>query len=88
MYSIPGNHGCHNNHGGVEWGAVALNFIFLSRESSSGNVPSTQATALFQESELSQTDLMSDEIVGESQAMDDDKSLSCDDGDYNGLLYN
>ena len=76
------------NHGGVEWGAVALSFIFLSRESSPGNVPSMQATALFQERGLSQTDLMSDEIVGESQAMDDDKSLSCDDGDYNGMLYN
>ena len=46
-----------------------------------------QATAMFQESGLSQTDLMSDEVVGESQAMDDDKSLICDDDDYNGLLY-
>ena len=43
-----------------------------------------QATAMSQESVLSQTDLISDKVVGESQFIDDD---SCDDEDYNGLLY-
>jgi hypothetical protein len=45
---------------------------------------------MFQESGQYQTDLMSDEVMGDresTQAMDDDKSPSCgDDDDYNGLL--
>ena len=48
------------------------------------------AAATFQESGQSQTDLLSDEVMGgreSTQAMDDDKSPSCgDDDDYNGLL--
>ena len=49
---------------------------------------SMQAAAVVQESGQSQTDLMSDYITGgwESQAIDDNKSLTCDDDDYNGLL--